>query len=155
MPRLALSSLSQLGATPFKQARESLFAKVQTLLPRRENENLKRLTQTLSLDIPTRAYPTPFLDQLLEGTRVQRTEAGEGSLSLRLRPEEYNWLVRILLSFGTDTKVLESETLRMRLQQQAQEMADSCKKGDIGLSPFPCYTLFVSSAERRKNLPFS
>src|SRR5215471_15301963 len=31
--RLALSSLSQLSATPFKQERESLLAKIQTLLP--------------------------------------------------------------------------------------------------------------------------
>jgi hypothetical protein len=43
--RLALSSLSQLGATPFKQERESLLAKVQTLLPRRENENFEQFTQ--------------------------------------------------------------------------------------------------------------
>src|SRR6266700_7068480 len=51
--RLALSSLSKLSETPFKRARESLLAKVQTLLPRHEDENLEQLTQTLSLDIPT------------------------------------------------------------------------------------------------------
>ncbi len=228
--RLALSSLSQLGAIPFKQERESLLAKIQTLLPRREKENLEQFTQSLSLDIPTHTYPTPFLDQLLESARtrrwvvvtyrsekgvsrqtllpahlrsqaglwyceaysyerqatrvyrvdrflevktaleppqiqppvasvhhvhpsfpeihihltargvlrlehepyliarVQRTEAGEGSLSLRLRPEEYDWLVRILLSLGIDAKVLEPETLRALLQQKAQEIVDSCKK---------------------------
>ena len=70
--RLALSSLSQLGETPFKQARESLLAKVQTLLPRHEDENLEQFTQTLFLDIPTRDYPTPFLDQLLENARARR-----------------------------------------------------------------------------------
>jgi predicted DNA-binding transcriptional regulator YafY len=227
--RLALSSLSQLGATPFKQERESLLAKIQTLLPRRENENFEQFTQTLSLDIPTRAYPTPFLDQLLESARakrwvvvayrsekgvsrqtllpvhlrseaglwyceaysyerqatrvyrvdrflevkavlepprmelpdtpvhhvhpshpeiricltargvlrlerepyliarVQRSENGAGSLSLRLRPEEYDWLARILLSLGIDAQVLEPESLRARLQQEAQEIADFYK----------------------------
>jgi predicted DNA-binding transcriptional regulator YafY len=239
--RLALSSLSQLGATPFKQECESLLAKVQTLLPRSENENLEQFAQTLSLDIPTHAYPTPFLDHLLESARarrwvvgtyrsekgvsrqtllpthlrseaglwyceaysseaglwyceaysyerqatrvyrvdrflevktaleppqmqpptapihhvhpsfpeihihltargvlrlerepyliahVQPTEAGEGSLSLHLRPEEYDWLVRILLTLGTDAKVLEPETLRTHLQHKAQEIADAYK----------------------------
>src|SRR5581483_1426241 len=70
--RLALSSLSQLGTTPFKQARESLLAKIQTLLPQRENEDIEQFTRALSLDIPTHAYPTPFLDQLLESARARR-----------------------------------------------------------------------------------
>ena len=223
--RLALSSLSQLSETPFKQERESLLAKVQTLLPRREREDLDLLTQTLSLDVPSRPYPTPFLDQLLEsareeqwvavtyrsengvsrqtllpmrvrteaglwyceaysserkatrvyrvdrflevraapsppqwerpastiphehpsfpevrihltargvlrlerdphlGPRLQQKEEGEGWLSLRLRPEEYDWLVRVLLSLGTDAKVLAPVELRMRVQQAAQEIA--------------------------------
>ncbi|HEX7735825.1 MAG TPA: WYL domain-containing protein [Ktedonobacteraceae bacterium] len=227
--RLALSSLAQLGAIPFTQERESLLAKVQTLLPRRESENLEHLTQTLSLDIPTRVYPTPFLDQLLESAhagqwvavayrsekevsrqtllpahlrneaglwyceaysyerqatrvyrvdrflevkaalepprvaspdtpvqhvhpshpeirvhlsargvlrlerepyliaRVQRAENGEGSLNLRLRPEEYDWLARILLSLGTDARVLEPESLRVRIRQEAQGIADFYK----------------------------
>jgi predicted DNA-binding transcriptional regulator YafY len=220
---LALSSLSQLGEVPFKQERESLLTKVQTLLPRRESLEIDQLQQTLSLDIPSRPYPTPFLDRLLESAREEqwvsvmyrsekgvsqqtllparvRTEAGlwyceaysyerqemrvyrvdrfldvraapsppqlerptstiahvhpsfpevrihltargvlrlerepylasrlqqkgEGWLSLRLRPEEYDWLVRILLSLGTDAKVLAPEGLRMRVQQEAQEIA--------------------------------
>jgi predicted DNA-binding transcriptional regulator YafY len=223
--RLALSSLSQLSETPFKQERESLLAKVQTLLPRREREDLDLLTQTLSLDVPSRPYPTPFLDQLLEnareeqwvavtyrsengvsqqtllpmrvrteaglwyceaysserkatrvyrvdrflevraapsppqwerpastiprehpsfpevrihltargvlrlerdphlGPRLQQKEEGEGWLSLRWRPEEYDWLVRVLLSLGADAKVLAPVELRMRVQQAAQEIA--------------------------------
>jgi predicted DNA-binding transcriptional regulator YafY len=223
--RLALSSLSQLSETPFKQERVSLLAKVQTLLPRRESENLDQLEQTLSLDVPSRPYPTPFLDHLLESAREEqwvavtyrseqgvsqqtllpmrvRTQAGlwyceaysyerqetrlyrvdrflevraapsppqwerpastiprehpsfpevrihltargvlrlerepylasrlqqkgegEGWLNVRLRPEEYYWLVRILLSLGTDAKVLAPEELRMRVQQAAQEIA--------------------------------
>lgn len=223
--RLALSSLSQLGETPFKQERESLLAKVQTLLPRRERETLDQLTQTLALNVPSHPYATPFLDHLLESARQEqwvtvtyrsekgvsqqtlfpvrvRTEAGlwyceaysserkatrvyrvdrfleiraappslqlerpaasishvhpsfpevrihltargvlrlerephlasrhqqigegEGLLSFRLRPEEYDWLVRVLLSLGTDAKVLAPEELRVRVQQEAQEIA--------------------------------
>ena len=70
--RLALSSVSQLSETPFKQERESLLAKVQTLLPRREREDLDQLTQTLSLDVPSQPYPTPFLDHLLESARAKQ-----------------------------------------------------------------------------------
>jgi predicted DNA-binding transcriptional regulator YafY len=223
--RLALSSLSQLSETPFKRERESLLAKVQTLLPRRESEDLDQIQQTLSLDIPSRPYPTPFLDRLLESAREQqwlsvtyrsekgvsqqtllplrvRTEAGlwyceaysyerggtrvyrvdrflgmraapspprlerpastiahvhpsfpeirihlmargvlklehephlaariqpqgegEGLLNVRLRPEEYDWLVSILLTLGTDAKVLAPEGLRTRVQQEAQKIA--------------------------------
>jgi predicted DNA-binding transcriptional regulator YafY len=223
--RLALSSVSQLSETPFKQERESLLAKVQTLLPRREREDLDQLTQTLSLDVPSQPYPTPFLDHLLESARAKqwvavtyrsekeisqqtllpmhvRTEAGlwyceaysserkatrvyrvdrflevkvapsppqlerpaspiahvhpsfpevcihltargvlrlerepylaariqpqgngEGLLSVRLRREEYDWLVRILLTLGTNAKVLAPEALRIRVQQEAQEIA--------------------------------
>jgi predicted DNA-binding transcriptional regulator YafY len=223
--RLALSSVSQLSETPFKQERESLLAKVQTLLPRHAHEQLDQLTQALSLDVPWRPYPTPFLDHLLECTREEqwitttyrsekgvsqqtllpmrvRTEAGlwyceaysyerkairvyrvdrfldvkvapsppqmerpafpiahihssfpeicihltargvlrlerephltrhlqqlsegEGLLKVRLRPEEYDWLVRILLSLGTDAKVLVPEELRIHVQQVAQEIA--------------------------------
>lgn len=223
--RLALSSVSQLSETPFKQERESLLAKVQTLLPRREREDLDQLTQTLSLDVPSQPYPTPFLDHLLESARAKqwvavtyrsekeisqqtllpmhvRTEAGlwyceaysserkatrvyrvdrflevkvapsppqlerpaspiahvhpsfpevcihltargvlrlerepylaariqpqgngEGLLGVRLRQEEYDWLVRILLTLGTNAKVLAPEALRIRVQQEAQEIA--------------------------------
>ncbi|QBD78047.1 YafY family transcriptional regulator [Ktedonosporobacter rubrisoli] len=70
--RLALSSLSQLSELPFKQARESLLDKVQALLPKREHDNLDQLAQALSLDLPKRPYPTPFLDQLLESVRNQQ-----------------------------------------------------------------------------------
>ena len=223
--RLALSSVSQLSETPFKQERESLLAKVQTLLPRREHGDLDQFTHTLSLDVPSRPYPTPFLDHLLEcareeqwvavtyrsekgssqqtllpmrvqtqaglwyceaysyerkATRVYRVDRfldvkvaspplhlehpvfpiahvhssfpeihihltargilrlerephlashlqqlgeGEGFLKVRLRREEYDWLVSILLSLGTDAKVLAPEELRGCVQQAAQEIA--------------------------------
>ena len=223
--RLALSSVSQLSETPFKQERESLLAKVQTLLPRRAHEELDQLTHTLSLDIPSRPYPTPFLDHLLECARkgqwvaityrsekglsqqtlfpihvrteaglwyceaysferkaarvycvdrfldmkvaplppqmerpifpivhvhasfpeiqihltargvlrlerephltahIQQLGEGEGLLKVHLRREEYDWLVRILLSLGTEAKVLAPEELRIHVQQAAQEIA--------------------------------
>ncbi len=223
--RLALSSLSQLSATPFKQERESLLAKIQTLLPQRESEHLEQLTNTLSLNVPSLPYPTPFLDQLLEsareqqwvcvtyrsekgvseqtilpahlrtheglwycdaysherqawriyrvdrfldvkaapsppqlehpvsiptrehpsypevrihltargvlrlehdaylGPRLQRQDNGEGLLSLHWRTEEYDWLVRVLLSLGTDAEILAPEELRTRVQQEAQKIA--------------------------------
>lgn len=224
--RLALSSLSQLSATPFEQERESLLAKIQTLLPRRESEHLEELTQTLSLNVPSLPYPTPFLDQLLEsarehqwvcvtyrsekgvsqqtllptrlrtheglwycdgysherqawriyrvdrfldvktapspqptlehsppiptrehpsfpeirvhltvrgvlrlehdaylGPRLQRQDNGEGLLSLHWQPQEYDWLVRVFLSLGTDATILTPEALRARVQQEAQNIA--------------------------------
>lgn len=223
--RLALSSLLQLSETPFKEERESLLAKIQTLLPRRASGDLDQIQQTLSLDIPSRPYQAPFLDHLLESAREQlwlsvtyrsengvsqqtllplrlRTEAGlwyceaysyeregtrvyrvdrfldvrvapsppqlerpvstivhvhpsfpeirihltargvlklehephlaarlqpqgegEGLLSMRLRPEEYDWLVNILLTLGTDAKVLAPEGLRIRVRAVAQKIA--------------------------------
>lgn len=224
--RLALSGLSKLGSTPFKPERESLLAKVQTLLPGRERGDLEQLQDTLSLDVPTHRYPTPFLDQLLESARaqqwvavvyrsengvsqqtllparlrssaglwyceaysyerqavrvyrvdrfaevspapppaqleplpstiphvhpsfpevliqltargmlrlehephlgplLQRSQAGEGWLCMRLRPAEYDWLVRLLLSLGTDATLLAPEELRLRVQQVAREIVD-------------------------------
>lgn len=224
--RLAVSSLSQLSATPFQQERESLLAKIQTLLPQRESEHLEQLSSTLSLNVPSLPYPTPFLDQLLDsareqqwvsvvyrseqgvsqqtilpthlrtreglwycdaysherqawrtyrvdrfldvkvapsspqlehpilptlirehpsypeirihltargvlqlehnadlGPRLQRQDNGEGWLSLHWRTEEYDWLVRVLLSLGTDADILAPEELRTRVQQEAKKIA--------------------------------
>lgn len=223
--RLALSSLSQLSETPFKQERESLLAKVQTLLSRQNGEDLNQLQQALSLTVPSRPYPAPFLDQLLESAReqqwlsvtyrsekgvsqqtllplhvhaeaglwyseaysyergetrvyridrfmdvkaapsppqlakpaspivrvhssfpeirihlttrgvlrleresyliarVQQQKDGKGLLCVRLRPEEYDWLVRILLGLGTDATVLAPEELRIRIQQEVEIIA--------------------------------
>jgi predicted DNA-binding transcriptional regulator YafY len=56
-------------------------------------------------------------------SRLQHKGEGEGWLSMRLRPEEYDWLVRVLLSLGTDAKVLAPVELRMRVQQAAEEIA--------------------------------
>ncbi len=70
--RLALSSLSQLGETPFKQERESLLVKIQTLIPQKETHKIAQFGQTLSLEVPSRSYPTPFLDLLLESAHAQQ-----------------------------------------------------------------------------------
>jgi predicted DNA-binding transcriptional regulator YafY len=54
---------------------------------------------------------------------LQQQRNGEGVLKVRLRREEYDWLVHIPLSLGTDAKVLAPEELRVRVQQAAQEIA--------------------------------
>ena len=222
--RLAIQGVSQLSETPFKQERESLLDKVETLLPRRESKALDQLTQVLSLTVPSRSYPTPFLDHLLESVLVKRwmavtyrsekgvsqqtllpmrihTDAGlwyceaysverkamrvyrvdrflevratlsptplehpastvvhfhpsfpevhihltargvlrlerephlalllqqigegEGRISMHLHPAEYEWLVRVLLSLGTDARVLAPEELRLRVRAEAEEI---------------------------------
>jgi predicted DNA-binding transcriptional regulator YafY len=223
--RLALSSLAKLGATPFKPECESLLAKVQLLLPQRTSADAEQLQDRLSLDVPTHGYPTPFLDQLLEGAGtkqwvaavyrsengvsrqtiqpirlrssaglwyceaysyerqavrvyrvdrflevcpaqppaqlepptstiphvqtsfpevrthltvrgvlrlehephlgqyLQRDETGAGWLCVHLRPDEYGWMVRVLLGLGTDATVVSPPELRAQVQQAAQEIA--------------------------------
>lgn len=70
--RLALSSISQLADTPFKQERESLLAKIQALLPARHQQDTEQLLQTVQLDIPVRKYATPFIEQLIESARTKQ-----------------------------------------------------------------------------------
>lgn len=64
--RLALSSVSQLADTPFKQERESLLAKMQALIPAQHQQDTEHLMQTIHLDVPSRTYAVPFIEQLLE-----------------------------------------------------------------------------------------
>ncbi len=47
----------------------------------------------------------------------------EGLLSLRLRPAEYDWLVRILLGLGTEARALAPDDLRPRVLEAARELA--------------------------------
>jgi predicted DNA-binding transcriptional regulator YafY len=68
--RLALSSVSQLADTPFKQERESLLAKMQALIPGRHQQDTERFLQTIHLDVPERNYAVPFIEQLLESARI-------------------------------------------------------------------------------------
>lgn len=68
--RLALSSVSQLADTPFKQERESLLAKMQALIPTQQQQDTEHLMQTIHLDIPARNYAVPFIEQLLESART-------------------------------------------------------------------------------------
>lgn len=99
--RLALSGFSRLAETPYEQARESLLAKLHTLVPRHERAHLDRARETLSIDIPSRPYPTPFLERLAESAReerwvavVYRSEQGESRqtlLPLHLRTAAGLW----------------------------------------------------------------
>ena len=68
--RLALSSVSQLADTPFKQERESLLAKMQVLIPARQQQDTEHLMQTIHLEVPARDYATPFIEHLLESARI-------------------------------------------------------------------------------------
>jgi predicted DNA-binding transcriptional regulator YafY len=70
--RLALSSISELAQTPFQQERESLLAKIQALIPDQHKPETERVLQTLHLNIPNRSYSTPFIEQLLEGARIEQ-----------------------------------------------------------------------------------
>jgi predicted DNA-binding transcriptional regulator YafY len=57
------------------------------------------------------------------GPRLQRQDNGEGLLRLHWRPAEYDWLVRVLLSLGTDAKIFAPEELRTRVKLEAQKIA--------------------------------
>jgi predicted DNA-binding transcriptional regulator YafY len=70
--RLALSSVTQLSDTPFKQERESLIAKMQALIPTQHQSDTEDMLQTIQLDVPTRSYATPFIEQFLESARTQQ-----------------------------------------------------------------------------------
>jgi predicted DNA-binding transcriptional regulator YafY len=70
--RLALSSVSQLADTPFKQERESLLAKIQALIPMQHHHDTEALLQTVQLDVPARNYTTPFIEQLIEGAHKEQ-----------------------------------------------------------------------------------
>lgn len=224
--RLALGGLARLAETPYDDERESLLAKIETLIPRHARTGLDLDQQMLSIDIPSRPYPTPFLDRLLASARegrwvmvryrsengessqtllpahlrtaiglwyceaycyerretriyrvdrmvevqgalpppdadrlggginrvdptfpevritltargvlrleqehhlakhVEVAETGAGRILLRLRPAEYDWLVRILLNLGTEAQVEAPEALRRALRQAAQATLD-------------------------------
>ncbi len=72
------------------------------------------LTARGALRLEREPHLAPLLQQIGEG---------EGRISMHLHPEEYEWLVRVLLSLGTDAKVLEPEELRLRVQQEAEGIA--------------------------------
>lgn len=222
---LALRSLSQMGEAPFKQERESLQAKIQTLIPQHNRLQIDQFEQTLSLTIPSRPSPIPFFEQLLEsaqaqrwlsvtyhsekgvsqqtilphrlriasglwycdaysherrekrvyrvdrflemrtalapdqvelgtpatphghpslpevricltargvlllehdlclGPRIQLGGEGEGWLCERFRPQDYDWLVRVVLKLGVEAKVLVPQALQQRVQQESQAIA--------------------------------
>ncbi|GHO84777.1 helix-turn-helix transcriptional regulator [Dictyobacter formicarum] len=67
--RLALSSVVQLADTPFKQERESLLAKMAAVIPAQHSVEAEHLLQTIQLEVPTRHYATPFIEQLIASAR--------------------------------------------------------------------------------------
>lgn len=223
--RLALSSLAQLGTTPFERERVSLLDKAQTLLPRHERDRLDRFAATLAVDLPAQPHPTPFLDRLVESARLEqwvtatyrsargrsqqtllprqlrtsgglwyceayahehratrvyrvdrflavqptlsppqlahpapaiphfdpsypeirisltvrgmlhleheprlipyleRESDGSGFLIMHLRPEEYDWLIRVLLGIGAEATILTPATLQGRVRAAAAAIA--------------------------------
>lgn len=99
--RLALTGISQLGDSLLKPERDSLLAKIETLLPKSQAPNLDQLQQAISLQEPARDYPTPFLDRLLESAsnrqwlkvsyRSQNGLSEQTILPFKLRNSEGLW----------------------------------------------------------------
>jgi predicted DNA-binding transcriptional regulator YafY len=69
---LSLRSLSQMGEAPFKRERESLQAKIQTLIPHHNRLQIDQFEQALSFTPPSQPSPIPFFEQLLESAHAQR-----------------------------------------------------------------------------------
>jgi predicted DNA-binding transcriptional regulator YafY len=61
-------------------------------------------------------------DQQL-GPRIQRSGEEGGWLCVRVPPQEYEWLVRVIVSLGVEAKVLAPEELRQRVQQEIHTIA--------------------------------
>ncbi|MDQ2905200.1 MAG: YafY family transcriptional regulator [Chloroflexota bacterium] len=70
--KLALSSVSQLSATPFKQERETLLAKMDAIIPVQQQQDMERLLRTVHLDVPARNYTMPYIEQLIESARNEQ-----------------------------------------------------------------------------------
>jgi predicted DNA-binding transcriptional regulator YafY len=69
---LALRPLAQLGEVPFAQARASLAAKLQALLPRPMMPAVARLLETVDAPVPARAQRAPYLETLIEAAQAGR-----------------------------------------------------------------------------------
>ena len=55
---------------------------------------------------------------------VEVTATGDGRIRIRLRPAEYEWLLRILLDLGTEAHVEAPAEVRRALRQAAQAILD-------------------------------
>jgi len=66
----ALSALDRLGDAPFAAARETLRAKLRSLVSARHAEDVGRTLGALSFDVPERATRAPFLDLLIESAET-------------------------------------------------------------------------------------
>lgn len=70
--KLALSSVTQLSDTPFKQERASLLAKMDALIPAQQQQDMEHLLRTVHLDVPSRDYTIPYIEQLIESARSEQ-----------------------------------------------------------------------------------
>jgi predicted DNA-binding transcriptional regulator YafY len=62
------------------------------------------------------------------GPRIQKKETGAGWLHLHIQPQDYDWIVRVVLSLGTEATVHSPEILKQRVQQEAQAIANQYTK---------------------------
>ena len=69
---LSLDTIARLSEAPFAQERVSLIAKLRTLLPQQQIEDVEHLLATVSVDIPRRAQRAPFLDQIIAAAGRQQ-----------------------------------------------------------------------------------
>jgi len=57
------------------------------------------------------------------GPSIQRSGEEGGWLCERFPPQEYEWLVRVIISLGIEAKVLAPEDLQKRVQRAIQNLA--------------------------------
>jgi predicted DNA-binding transcriptional regulator YafY len=69
---LALRPLSTLGAVPFAQARASLLAKLQAVLPRQSLPAVEQLLAAVEAPLAAREQPAPWLDALVAAAQAGR-----------------------------------------------------------------------------------
>lgn len=67
----ALSALERLGDAPFATARETLRAKLRSLVSSRHAEHIDRALGAISFDVPERSSRAPFLDLLVEAAECR------------------------------------------------------------------------------------
>ncbi len=63
---MALGGISKMSDAPFAAERNSLLAKIQTVLPDKHRERVEGLLDKVSLDVPDRPQRSPMLGQLVD-----------------------------------------------------------------------------------------
>ena len=69
---LALDAIARLSEAPFAPERVSLIAKLRTLLPSQQIEDLERMLSAVNVEVPRRAQRAPYLDQIVAAAADQR-----------------------------------------------------------------------------------